>query len=275
MFGLFGKKYNNPALIEQIRETQERWFVFLDKLEARLEELVNAAIPELQALFQEDNDPYKRAHGSMLLGVIGQINQMREKANAVRQQNIVDFVHTTENSIRDFISVAGGLYHTRLLAFRITCFNRHNTFEEKIGHYIELLRGAAGEEDLETMYQEQLAIFERTRDKYSCKQCGGNITIPRMFFIATYVHCPFCQTQNTFMPSTEARQVLHQARSLAEQRTAALRKVYEDDGTKNPELYRQYLRAMFDEWNKIVPDLAGENEKFYERLIKDHSIYHL
>ena len=36
-----------------------------------------------------------------------------------------------------------------------------------------------------------------------------------------------------------------------------------------PLFYEKYLRAMFNEWNKIVPDLAIENEKFYERMIID------
>ena len=95
-----------------------------------------------------------------------------------------------------------------------------------------------------------------------------------MFFIATYMTCPYCQTQNTFLPSTGAQLVLHQARSLAELRTAHLQKAYEDGYPKDPLLYKQYLRAMFDEWNKIVPDMAAENEKFYLRLLKDNNIEH-
>lgn len=87
--------------------------------------------------------------------------------------------------------------------------------------------------------------------------------------------CAYCGTQNTFLPSTGAQLVLHRARSLAEQRTAHLLKIYESSDPKQPALYRQYLRAMFDEWNKIVPDMAAENEKFYHRLLKDYSIDHL
>jgi hypothetical protein len=68
--------------------------------------------------------------------------------------------------------------------------------------------------------------------------------------------------------------VLHNARALAERRTAHLLKAYESGTPKDSALYRQYLRAMFDEWNSIVPDIAEENEKFHERLLKDHENYH-
>lgn len=274
MFNLFNKKNENLALIEEMRTRQERWFVFLEKLEARMEEMNTAAVPELQNVFRQDTDPYKRAHFHMLSGLLGQINQMRNKANEVKEENIVCFMQEAEASLPSIISSAGSEYRRTLYTFRMACLDRHNVFEDKINHAISLLQGAAGEQDLESAYQEELAAFERIRDKFSCKQCGGNITIPRMFFIDTYITCPFCQSQNTFSPSTGARMVLHQARSLAEQRTAHLLRSYEASSPKNPDLYRHYLRSMFDEWNKIVPDMVVENEKFYERLINEYNINH-
>lgn len=274
MFGLFGKKYENPALIAEMSTRQERWFVFLDKLEARMQEMTAAAVPELQKVFREDPDPYKRAHHNMVQGLIGQVNQMRNKANDVKDDNIISFVYQAESMIPSITTTAGHAYHMKLHTFRMACLNRHFIFEEKINEAITLLQNAAGEQDLEGAYQQELAAFEKIRDKFSCKQCGGNITIPKMFFIDTYITCPFCQSQNTFSPSTGARMVLHQARSLAEQRTAHLLRNYEATTPKDPALYRRYLRAMFDEWNKIVPDMAGENEKFYERLLSDYYINH-
>jgi rubredoxin len=269
MFGFFEKKYDNPALITHINETQERWFAFLDKLEARMAEMCSAAIPELKAVFEQDTDPYKRAHGHMLLGLQGQLSQMRTKVNQVRKDQIVGTLHAGEAAIPSITSNAGRKYHDLLHTFRMACGNRHYIFEEKLNAAYAALKHAAGEQDLEAAYREQLTAFEKIKDDFNCQQCGGNISIPKMFFIATYVNCPFCQTQNTFTPSTEAQMVLHNARSLAEQRTAHLRKAAESCQPKNPELQRQYLRAMIDEWNKIVPDMAAENEKFYERLLKD------
>lgn len=241
---------------EVIRQTQERWFVFLEKLEARMDEMCTAAVPELKKVFEEDTDPYKRAHGRMLAGLLGQLHQMRDKANEVKEEKIYGLMRVS-------------------YAFQEACYKRHQDFEERLHHYTDMLKDAAGQQDLESFYREQLEAFERIRDQFTCKQCGGKITIPKMFFIATYVTCPYCQTQNTFMPSSGAQLMLHQARSLAEQRTAHLLKAYENSHPKDPDLYKQYLRSMFDEWNSIVPDMTAENEKFYLRLLKDYNIDHL
>ncbi|SHE75500.1 hypothetical protein [Pedobacter caeni] len=274
MFGFFKNKYDNPALLEEIRQTEEKWFVFLDKLETRLDELCTAAVPELIAVFDQDTDPYKRAHGRMLTGLIGQINQMRQKAITAKEERIIPFMYASKSVLPDLISGAGREYHDRLYRFQMACFDRHHQFEDKINEGITALRSAEGNRGLEATYQQQIAEFERIKDKFLCKQCGGKMSIPKMYFIATYIQCPFCQTQNTYTPSTEMQLLFHQARPLAEQRTAHLLRAYETQHPKNPVLYQQYLRAMFDEWNKITPDMVAENERFYLRLLKDHSINH-
>jgi Zn finger protein HypA/HybF involved in hydrogenase expression len=189
---------------------------------------------------------------------------MRQKANEVREEKITGFRYAVEAAFTN----------PKLYEFMEACYDRHNLFEEKEQRYEKLLQNAAGEQDLETAYRNLLEEFETIRDRFACTQCSGNITIPQLFFIATYVTCPHCQTQNTFHPSTEAQMVLHNARALAERRTAHLLKAYESGTPKDSALYRQYLRAMFDEWNSIVPDIAEENEKFHERLLKDHENYH-
>ncbi|MBB6240315.1 rubrerythrin [Pedobacter sp. AK013] len=271
MFGLFNKKYHNPELLKMIAETQDRWFVFLDKLEIRMYEMCTAAMPELREVFEQDTDPYKRAHGRMLMGLRGQVNQMRKKADQAKEENIFCFIDQATSQLPGFTSSAGREYHEKLITFRMDCINRYDAFEEKMTYYTSMLDNVAGEQDLEAFYQAQLTVFESIQNTFVCKQCGGNITIARIFFIATYVTCPFCQTQNTFIPSTGAQMVLHRARSLAEQRTAHLLKNYEESKPKSHHLYQQYLRCMFDEWNKIVPDMTAENEKFYLRLLQDHA----
>jgi hypothetical protein len=272
MFGFFKNKYDNPALLEEIRQTEEKWFAFLDKLEARLEELCLAAVPELIAVFKEDSDPYKRAHIRMRTGLIGQINQIRRKANDANEERIIPFIYRSGTGLPDLISSAGRKYHERLYHFKMACLHRHQQFEAKINEGIELLMAAEGQNDLEAAYQEQLIQFERIKDQFSCKQCAAKMSIPKMFYIAAYIQCPFCQTQNIYTPSTEMQMVFYQARNLAEQRTKHLLLIYEQSSPKKPELYRQYLRSMFDEWNKITPDMREENERFYQRLWNDHLI---
>ena len=40
---------------------------------------------------------------------------------------------------------------------------------------------------------------------------------------------------------------------------------------QQPIKYQHYLRAMFDEWNKINPALTEEHERFYNRLLTDYN----
>lgn len=274
MFDFFKKKYDNPMLAEEMRQTQERWFAFLQKLEERMAEVCEAAVPQLLEIYEEDTDPYKRAHGRMLAGLLGQVRQMRMKADEVREEKIINFIYAAESSFPSITSPGGHTYHDMLHKFQQACYSRHRTFEENVTRNEDILQHAVGEPDLETPYRNLLEDFEKTKDRFVCTQCSGNITIPRLFLTATYITCPHCQTQNTFHPSTESQMVLHNARALAEQRTAHLLKAYEAADDKDPALYRQYLRAMFDEWNSITPDMAAENEKFHERLLKDQENYH-
>ena len=53
MFGLFNKQKGEDAVPEwysELKESQERWFNFLEKLEAKMEEFATAAIPELKEI---------------------------------------------------------------------------------------------------------------------------------------------------------------------------------------------------------------------------------
>jgi hypothetical protein len=314
MFGLFkGKEAEEqaPEWLPLVKENQERFIVFIDKLEDKMKELCEAAIPELKSTFETDEDLYKRAYGRLLSGIKGQLENIRKKISDVYDEKVIAVMQDLKSSV----SISSP-YHDVLYDFRNACSNRNNAFEEKYNNWLDALNETA-EQDLEIKYQEILTEFEAIKNKFTCKQCGSNITIEKIFFISTYLTCPSCQTQNTFEPSTQAKGLEGLGRSLAEQRTAPLLQAYEaekamertlyherhalslsginnDDkkeveqlnqkmteletqrqaAIKNaPGLYEIYLRAMFDEWNKIVPDLAVENEKFYDRMLADHRNY--
>ncbi|ASZ12972.1 hypothetical protein KTO58_09485 [Chitinophaga pendula] len=272
MFGFFHKKIDYSPQIENMQQIRQRWLTFLHKLDERVEELYQQSLPTLKELFNEDEDPYKRAHGRMLAGISGQLSNMRTKANDVKEEQIIPVLYSTQAV--DLLTKEGRQFHDQVEDFRNTCFLAHDRFEDKINKYQEHLRATGQRHDLEQQYEQELRAFETIKDQFKCHQCGGNISIPGMFFIATYVTCSYCHTQNTFMPSTGAQMVLHNARAIAELRTAHLLAAYEQSAPKDKELYRQYLRAMFDEWNKIVPDMTAENEKFYQRLLQDSFANH-
>jgi RNA polymerase-binding transcription factor DksA len=309
MFGLFNKPQEEkwPEWHAELQESRQRWFAFLDKLEIKMEELCMASIPELKEMLATDDDIYKRAFQRVYAGVNGQLDHIREKARDTFEEKISDVYATLSAGV----SVLHP-HHDLLDDFRNSCGDRyHREFEEKYQHWRNQLEKTQ-ERDLEVEYEKILSEFEAIKNKFHCKQCGGNITIEKLFFMETYISCPHCQTQNTFEPGTQARMLQNFARGLAEQRTAHLLEAYEAANNAErdlyherhtlslstihekdkkvlaqkqaqmdalesqrqeaiasaPVLYRTYLRAMYDEWNKITPDLKEHNEKMYENQLQ-------
>lgn len=309
MFGLFNKNSGSESLPEwfaSLEESKERLFLFLDKLESKMEELCTAAIPELKELLANDEDMYKRTFHRVYAGVNGQLSNIRQKASDVYDEKIIDLYET----INAEVSVLNP-HHNILSDFRTDCSERyHRKFEEKYQYWLNQLEKTQ-ERDLEIEYQKILTEYNTIKNGFNCKQCGGSITIEKIFFIETYIPCSHCQTQNTFEPSTQARNLQNFARNLAEQRTAHLYEAYQTENNKErefyhqkhelnlstihekdkktlsgiqekmndlenqrqesiknaPKLYHIYLRAMYDEWNKITPDLKEHHEKLYENQL--------
>jgi RNA polymerase-binding transcription factor DksA len=308
LFSFTKKEEEKPEWIAQAQENKERIFIFFDKLEAKMKELCEAAIPELTETLNTDDDIYKRTYGRLAAGIKGQLENIRKKAYDIYEEKINDFY----SDVKSDVSVMSPYYDV-LSDFRTACSDRyHKQFEEQYQYWREKI-DETSYEDMEVQYKKILDEFEAIKNKFNCKQCGGNIAIEKIFFITTFITCPHCQTQNTFEPSTQAGGLESLGRELAEQRTAHLLKAYNDENKKErdlyherhtlslsrihekdkkelarvnqlmdelelqrqnaikdaPPLYEKYLRAMFDEWNKIVPDLAIHNEKFYERMLND------
>ncbi|MFW0738750.1 hypothetical protein [Flavobacterium sp. T12S277] len=309
MFGLFNKQKGEDAVPEwhsELKESQERWFNFLEKLEAKMEEFATAAIPELKEILQTDDDLYKRTFHKVYSGVNGQLSNIREKARTTYDEKIIN-VYYNYNS---HISVLSK-HHNLVSDFRNHCSDRYHAFEDNYEYWRNQIEKTQ-ERDLEIEYQKIVDEYEAIKDKFSCTQCGGNIQIEKIFLIETYIACPYCKTQNTFAPSTQGRNLQNIARGLAEQRTAHLYEAFETENNKERELYHQrhelslskihesnkkvlseiqskmddleeqrqfviknapklyqvYLRAMYDEWNRITPDLKEHNEKMYQNQIQ-------
>jgi len=318
VFGLFNKSKNNekketqkqeslPDWYAELQEAQQRWFSFSEKLEAKMEELATAAIPELKQVLQDDEDLYKRTFHRVYSGVMGQLNNIREKARDTYEEKIDSIYYDLDARI----SVLDK-NHDLISDFRSACSDRHEEFENKYDYWRKQIEKTQ-ERDLEIEYKKILDEFETIKDKFSCTQCGGNLTIDKIFLIETYISCPYCQTQNTFAPSTQARNLQNIARGLAEQRTAHLYEEYQTEYNRERELYHErhelsiskihesdkkvlseiqakmdeleeqrqfviknapklhqvYLRAMYDEWNKITPDLKEHNEKMYQNQLNN------
>ena len=303
MFGLFNKN-NDPAAsnaaewLPQIQENQQRFFEFLHKIELRMQELTDAAVPELTAMRNSSEESFKMDYQRMKSGIDGQLENIRKKVYDVHDEKVLDLY----NEIKEGYSPKD---HDRnvLDAFRSDCRNRYTLFEEKYQACSNAI-DATDYEDYEIAYQKVLNEYAAIKDKFNCKQCGSPIAIEKIFFINVHLNCAACQTQNTFEPSTQAKMLQHFAQDLASQRAADLYNQYKMESEKeryyyhemhplklslnfekNPAiiaetqakiddleakrqasilqtpLYRQaYLLKKFAEWKKITPDLADHLE---------------
>lgn len=295
---------DNPELLDlkmELEDTQNRFFAFIEKLEVRLKEFTEASIPELIELNKNDSDDYRSSFYRMKAAVDGQLESMRKKGSEVLDDKITYFKNTTTKEHKDFF-----------YDFRNQCSDRLRVFEELCYKYKDRIESTDCQ-DFEIIYQNILNEFNVIKNKFNCVQCSSPILIDKLYFTTTYISCTSCNTQNTFEPSTQAKQLEHVGRSLAEQRTAHLLAEYNEAPDKSRALYNQirelnrslnsetdkkciaekaatiqdlelqkqtiddsmsnlyktYLRAMFDEWNAINPAMKEEHEKFYIRLLKD------
>lgn len=307
MAGLFSRQAAAaPDWAAEMEENRLRWFVFIEKLEARMDELCSAALPELQQVLAEDQDAYKRTYLRVQAGIKGQLGNIREKIREVGEEKVLNFFncHIDEAWGNDAL-------RQRLYAFREACTARENAFETRYSAWMDRLE-KTGQRDLEAEYRSILEEHAALRDSFCCRQCGAPVAVDKVYFITSYLVCSHCRTQNTFEPGSKARGLDGLARELAEARTAHLLAASEAERQRERDLYMKihenrargddtpataasrkaqnevwqteretairgahvayetYLRAMFDEWNSIVPDLAEHNERFYQRMLEDY-----
>jgi hypothetical protein len=313
MFSIFkskGQDDSQPDWLSELQDSEQRFFAFLEKLEAKMQELCEAAIPELKDLFNNDDDVHRMTFYRMQSGIMGQLDNIRKKAYEVNEDKILNLYY----NINSEVSVSSP--HYKLLnEFRTRCSDRyHKVFDENCNYWREQI-DSTSEEDFEKKYQLILTEYESIKNGFTCKQCGSGLTIEKIFFISTFITCPSCQTQNTFEPSSQARSLQFLAPNLADQRVAHLLEAYnyqialerelyfkkhdmhlsatfEKDNKikvekeqkekefealrqeaikKAPELYFSYLRAKYDEIHKIIPDLIEHNEVRYQNEYDSYS----
>ncbi|MDO5608983.1 MAG: hypothetical protein Q4G08_11070 [Capnocytophaga sp.] len=295
--------------LDEARQTQQRWIVFLEKLEEKAAELTDAAVPELQTVFQSEGADSAH-YFQMRMGVQGQLENIRRKATDTYEQKMLPIFRQAETAV--------GIFHpmyTTIQSVLHECQDRYfQEFQGKLQIWKDAIDNVEKERNLEAEYQQIVDEYEAIKDAFRCTQCGGGLHIGKIFFITTHITCPFCQTQNTFEPSTQARKLEFLSRELAEQRSAPLLVAYQAMNGQAHEawnryrnlksdwqfesripqkellkkqldeagiafresenqaniLYEKYLRTMFDHWNELVPELTRNHEGFYQNLLDQH-----
>ena len=121
---------NQEFWISELKEAKERWFSFLEKMEAEMEELCTAAIAELSEA-TADNDIYKRTFYKIQSDINRQLGNIRKKVYETYEGKINDLYY----NLRHEISVLHPEYSI-IVNFRAICLERyHQQFEDKYQYW--------------------------------------------------------------------------------------------------------------------------------------------
>jgi len=280
------KKNDNNAEVRALQKELDaltlRWTTFLSKLEEKYDEVIGAIETEGPKAYAEDPDQFKRGYQRFKSGMDGQLTNIRSKAYDTCESQIRSTYYAKDEGVM-------APTHNVLYEWFNHCTELHRSWEERIYQKRErVFEQVEALDDPEVKYQAILQQYASIKHQFKCRQCGGDLTIEKLFFISVYITCPNCQSQNTFDPGAQARMLEHIARPLAEKRNKHLyneyrEHIYEgrhDDiaaltAGKQTEYnyYKKYLRAVFDEIHTLLPDLQPQNELFYLRLLEDYRTY--
>lgn len=232
----------------------ERAQQFFRKLQQRADELAQEATESGQLIADADTDPFKRSFAQFKAGIIAQFTAIIQKGSETFSQQVMP---------------KAGFHEMSGLSSLFTTWQRH-VMDQMTGVFDNIV-----ERDLEKEYAETMAEYELASEQASCKQCGGKLEIRQFYFMATYITCRFCQTQNTFDPGSRARMMEILARPLAELRCKALHDQYREERNRVGKkaatpLYEAFVRAMTDEMDRILPGMEEQHENFYKRLMADY-----
>ena len=155
----------------------------------------------------------------------------------------------------------------------------HDDFEkwkDKMRDLAESIENQVKKPSAEEKLHEIVEEYNAVKDKFHCSQCGANLEIKELYFISTYITCPYCQTQNTFVPSDKMREFEFVAKDFAEEKTREEEKLYEkissSDAASAEEEFLAYFLWRAAVWKIVadtVPTFAEANKKVFYREMDD------
>lgn len=288
-----------------MQETKERFFVFIGKLEEKLKEFAEASIAELEALNKTDPDEFKRGYHRMKSAVLGQLDSIRKKATDVKEEKIDRFASYDDHHT----STAYYQLRTECYERYEQLEKLHSHYREQVQNtdaedfevkYQKILNEYEAIKDkfrcvqcgspitiekiyFTTTYITCLACqtrntFEPSSQAKMLEHIGRSLAEQRTAHLLKEHDAIPEKTQDLYLQGhhLELSLIHERDKKVIAQKTQEiqeLQKQKQELESKRPGLYQAYLRAMFDEWNKINPALAEEHEKFYTRLLNDYKQY--
>ena len=251
-----------------MKDLEQRFRVFIEKLTERAESLAEETRDAIQEIYDEDADPYKRSFGNFLMGVKGQFKGIIDKAEEVFKQQIKPHAPS-------FLKTQTPEGELQEQWFR----KIHDDFEkwkDKMRDLADSIENQVKKPSAEEKLREIVEEYNAVKDKFHCSQCGANLEIKELYFISTYITCPYCQTQNTFVPSDKMREFEFVTKDFAEEKTREEEKLYEKisstDAASAEEEFLAYFLWRVAVWKIVadtVPTFAEANKKVFYREMDD------
>lgn len=287
-----------------MQETKERFFVFIGKLEEKLKEFAEASIAELEALNKTDPDEFKRGYHRMKSAVLGQLDSIRKKATDVKEEKIDGFAsYDTSTAYYQLRTECYERYdqleklhsHYRELIQNTDAEDFEAKYQKILNEY-EAIKDkfrcvqCGSPITIEKIYFTTTYItcpacqtrntFEPSSQAKMLEHIGRSLAEQRTAHLLKEHDAIPEKTQDLYLQGhhLELSLIHERDKKVIAQKTQEiqeLQKQKQELESKRPGLYQTYLRAMFNEWNKINPALAEEHEKFYIRLLNDYKQYKL
>lgn len=249
----------------ELQNKAQRFEVFLTKLRQRAEELQTEVSQSAQMVYDEDTDAHKRSYLNFKLGIKGQFQALRDKASAIFEEQIMPMRDADASlQYREIIRNLQSLL---------------SDFEAEMYARTDAAFASVKEISAESQLKDILAEYEQIKNAFCCSQCGAPLEVDQVYFVSTYIRCPFCQTQNTFVPSSKMRSLEQLSREVGEERHKHLQEISERMDKNNyssAETFWAYYKFRAYVWlekSKVVPVLKDENKLVFFREINDVLAY--
>ena len=241
----------------------DRFKNFLLKLEQRALELETETIEAGQQI--NDQDEIRFIH--FKAGVSGQYDSLKTKAKDVFkeqfQKRYFSYYYSDEDIRTDNYMTAHDdkIYETSLL---LEDFD--NKIDSILDNIFSKIKVQSSEEKLQLLLEE----YNVTKNNFCCTQCGANLKIEKVYFVSAYVICEFCQTQNTFVPSTRMSLLPDLVREIATEKTGILDYPIPGDSVFEKFLNNEkHARQQFFIKKNLIPELTDSYKEVYKREIND------
>lgn len=173
-------------------EIYERFDTFLKKLEARANDVISQAKPQIPEIYASDEDFYKRSFELFKNNLTGELHSLIRKAETVFSTQIIPFEQQS------------GLIESRAAKHYSKKFE---DWKDRLEFRIDALFENFQPKKLEDLYEQAVSDLDEINEKIACQSCGSKMHMDTIYTISKYISCPFCGAQNIFTPSQAMREL--------------------------------------------------------------------